>query len=119
MSLAHAFRRVATASQHYFGGSGNVVVTRPGVAPVTLSAVIYREKTSWRRNSNGDREEVITRSVQLPPATVDIPIGSTFVAEGLAYTVEQVAQSPASGAQTMHGVRSAYASVSRPGYYGS
>lgn len=119
MRLGSAFKSVANTAQTLFGDTANITLTLPDGTSSSHDAVIYREKASWRTNSHGEREEVKTRVVQLKPDVDPVPIGSTFTADSLDYTVETANTSPASGAQTLNGVRSAYASVSRPGYYGS
>lgn len=104
------------------GDDDAVEVTRAGGSTATTEpAVVYTDRTEWRK-VGGDRRQVITRRIVLPPGAAAVPIGSTFAVtdggETRHYTVEGVGSSSASGSQVLHGIRHAAVSVSRPGYYG-
>lgn len=116
MGLADAIRGVAYAVQSAHGGTAAITLTRVGGTATPTDATVYRERTEWRRTKD-DREQVIIRKVLLSTGESEVPIGSVFVCDGVTYTVEHVSTNHA-GSQTLKGVRSGTASVSRPGYYG-
>lgn len=113
--LASAFRAVADICNRIHGSTNAITLTRVGGSATPTDATLYRERTEWRNSANG-REQLIVRKAVLMPSVADVPIGSTFTADGLAYTVEMVSTDHV-GSQVLKGTRSASATVSRPGYY--
>lgn len=115
--LSGAMASVATVCQSVHGGAAAVVITRVGGSAIPTSAIVYRERTEFRRVAGGDRQRTITRKIILPPMTLGVPPDSVFAVDGVMYRVENNSTSQSSGSQTLTGIRNEAATNSRPNYF--
>ncbi|MEO9594828.1 hypothetical protein [Rhodopirellula bahusiensis] len=116
--LTDVLKSTASMLQAVHGDSNAIVLTRVGGSATPTDGMVYREHSTWRRKASGDREQVWTRKVVLPPDVADVPVGSVFTVDSTVYTVESSSRSKANQSQTIIGNRNSPTSVSRPNYYG-
>lgn len=116
--LSGAMTLAADVLQSVHGSTNAISLTRVGGTAVATDGTVYREHSSWRRKAGGDREQVWTRRIVLPPSVADVPVGSVFTVDTTVYTVESTTRSKANESQTITGIRNSASSVSRANYYG-
>lgn len=116
--LTDVLKASASTLQAVHGESNAIVLTRVGGTATPTDGTVYREHSTWRRKGGGDREQVWTRRVVLPPEVADVPVGSVFTVDSTVYNVESSSRSKANQSQTITGIRNSPTSVSRPNYYG-